>query len=260
MKDSSESSLSPSFSRLADTIRELDSLLRDARVTSKEILFRLAVVDLASQVLEAAKATLMLQLTAVPRTNWTTARLAFESMHDLFYLLELCPERQAAGAKIYVGAMAARREAYGKLQGVAPIDQRGAESGVPNLREVVRAAAREIEKTDPGAGEAVVHALEERLSRGGDRHWSGLPRRKMTKRIQNELNNPELTKMWDTYYYALSVNAHPRLRIGDALRVDPEGIRILPDPPDDTACAIASASAVTVLHLLKKHGISDGGS
>ena len=62
-----------------------------------------------------------------------------------------------------------------------------------------------------------------------------------------ELNNPELTKMWDAYYYALSVNAHPRLRIGDALRVDPEGIRILPDPPDDTACAIASASAETVL-------------
>ena len=117
MNDSSEATPSRSLSDLAGSIQELDSLLRGVRVTSAGILCQVATLDLALQVLEAAKATLLLRLTAVPRTTWTTARLAFESMHDLFYLLELCPDRQAAGAKIYVGAMAARKQAEGRLRG-----------------------------------------------------------------------------------------------------------------------------------------------
>ena len=256
MDDSFDSALSCSFSSLAGSIQELDSLLREVRVTSEDILFQLAAVDFAWQVLEAAKATLLLQLTAIPRTNWVTARLAFESMHDLFYLLELCPDRQTAGAKVYVGAMAARKEAHGKLQGVAATDERGAESEVqPGLRDFVRVQATEIEGIDPGAEDAIVQALEERL-KGGDHHWSGLPRRQMTKRIRDKLDNPELTRMFDAYYYTLSVNAHPRLRIGDALRIEPGRIRIVPDPPDDAACAIAFAAVQTVLQLLKEHVVS----
>ena len=89
MNESQDSSLSCSFTNLASAIEELDSLVREMTYSNREILFQIATVDFAFQVLEAAKATLLLQLTAVPRTNWATARLAFESVHDLFYLMNL---------------------------------------------------------------------------------------------------------------------------------------------------------------------------
>ena len=141
MNESQDSSLSCSFTNLASAIEELDSLVREMTFTNREILFQIATVDFAFQVLEAAKATLLLQLTAVPRTNWATARLAFESVHDLFYLMNLCPDRQAAGAKIYVGAMIARKRAHDRLRGLAEIQEEDVESEVPGLRDYVRAQA-----------------------------------------------------------------------------------------------------------------------
>ena len=250
MNESQDSSLSCSFTNLASAIEELDSLVREMTFTNREILFQIATVDFAFQVLEAAKATLLLQLTAVPRTNWATARLAFESVHDLFYLMNLCPDRQAAGAKIYVGAMIARKRAHDRLRGLAEIQEEDVESEVPGLRDYVRAQAKEIEEIDPGAEEAIVRALEERL-RGGDHHWSGLPRRQMTKRIRDELHNRELAEMFEAYYYVLSVKAHPSLRIGDAVRLERGHLRIIPDPPDDATCGVACAAVQTAVQLLK---------
>ena len=94
MNESQDSSLSCSFTNLASAIEELDSLVREMTFTNREILFQIATVDFAFQVLEAAKATLLLQLTAVPRTNWATARLAFESVprkHREWHVLKTCP-------------------------------------------------------------------------------------------------------------------------------------------------------------------------
>lgn len=241
-------------SRLADSIQELDSHLREMRVSSEDILCQVATLDLALQVLEAAKATLLLRLSAVPRTNWTTARFAFEAMHDLFYLLELCPDRGAAGAKIYVGAMVARKRAEGRLRGVPGMGGEGnATSEEPSLREFVRTEAKRIEEIDPGAEQAILLALEEMLD-SGEHHWSGLARRKMTKRILERLADTELAARWDAYYYALSLHAHPKLRLGDAIRIGPGRFEYLPDTPDETACHVAFAAVETVLLLVEKHG------
>ncbi len=252
MNDSSEADPSRSLSNLTGSIRELDALLRGERVTGDGILCQVAKLDLASQVLEAARATLLLQLSDVPRTNWTTARLAFEAMHDLFYLLELCPDRQAAGAKIYVGAVFARKRAEGRLQGIPVIEQRNAENEAPSLRGFVRAEATRIAEIDPGAEQPIMRALEERL-KGGDHHWSGLPRRQMTKSIRDKLDDPQLAAGWDAAYYGLSVHAHPKLRIGDAIKIEPGRFENTPDTLDDTPCDVASAAAQTVSWLLKRH-------
>ena len=108
-----------SFERLAGGIRRLERLLRTLRVSGKTVLYDLAVVDFSSQVLEAAKATILLQLSEVPRVSWTTARLSFEAMHDLFYLVELCPDRLEAGARVYVSALAAKAKSRGILDRAA---------------------------------------------------------------------------------------------------------------------------------------------
>ena len=176
-------------------------------------------------------------------------------MHDLFYLLELCPDRGAAGAKIYVGAMAARKRAQGKLRGARVMEERNATSEEPSLREFVRAEAKRIEEVDPGAGRAMLRALEETLD-SGEHHWSGLPRRKMTKLIRERLDDAELAAGWDASYYALSLHAHPKLRLGDAIRIGPGRFEYVPDTPDDTACHVAFRAVETVLLLLEEHVVS----
>lgn len=258
MNDASEGTQSDPFPDLVGAIQELDSLLHEMTISCEDILCQVATLDLAVQVLEAAKATLVLRLSDVPRTNWTTARFAFESMHDLFYLLELCPDRGAAGAKIYVGAMAARKRAEGKLRGVLGMREGNAIGAGPSLREFIRAEAKRVEEIDPGAEQAILQALKDRLD-SGEHHWSGLPRRQMTKLIQDKLGNPELAAGWDASYYALSLHAHPKFRLGDAIQIGPQRFEYVPDTPDDTACNVAVGAVRTVLWLLKKHMLSRNG-
>ena len=257
MIDPSDDADSESFAKLASAIRSLERLMATVRVSGDELLFHLAVVDFSSQVLEAAKATLALRLSAVPRAAWATARLCFEAMHDLFYLLELCPDRLDAGARIYVAALHAKAQTRGKLDGaaaVADIEARPNETDNPGLREFVSAEAEEIERISPGSKDAILKALAVRL-KGGERHWSGLPRLQMTKRIRDNLNSAETASMFEAYYDALSVNAHPRLRVGEAVHIEtnPVRVRIVPDPDDDSMCEVAAASAQTVELLLKTH-------
>ena len=240
------------LSRLAGFIEELDSVLREMRVGSENILYQVARLDLALQVLEAAKATLLLRLSTVPRTNWTTARFAFESMHDLFYLLKLCPDRRAVGAKIYVGAMVGRKRAKGRLRRIRATREGNATKQDPSLREFIRAEAKRIEEIDPGAEQAICQALKETLA-SGEHHWSGMARRQMTKLIREKLDDPELAAGWDASYYALSLHAHPKFRLDDAIRIGPAGFEYSPDTPDDTACYAASVAVQTTLLLLGEH-------
>ena len=77
----------------------------------------------------------------------------------------------------------------------------------------------------------------------------------MTKQIKTKLDDLELAAMWDAYYYALSVKAHPTLRIGDAIRIEPGRFEYTSDTPDDTPCDVASAAVQTALRLLEKHTV-----
>ena len=246
-----------SFERLAGGICRLERLLRTLRVSGKTVLYDLAVVDFSSQVLEAAKATILLQLSEVPRVSWTTARLSFEAMHDLFYLVQLCPDRLEAGARVYVSALAAKAKSRGILDRAAreaEIEAPPDDPGKPTLREFVREEAEDIETLSPGSKDAILKVLDDRLS-GGDRHWSGLPRKQMTKRIRKELEGADLASMFEAYYDAISVSAHPRLRIGEAVSIDGTSVRIrsADDVPNDASSEIACACVQTVEKLLEKY-------
>ena len=86
-----------------------------------------------------------------------------------------------------------------------------------------------------------------------------MARRKMTKLIRNNLGDAELAAGWHACYCALSLHAHPQLRLGDAIRMGPGRFEYVPDVPDDTACHVAAAAVKTALLLLKKHMVSRTG-
>ena len=245
---------------LAEAVERLECTIGgDLRVSAKHVLFDLAVVDFSAQVLEGAKATVLLCSSEVPRVSWAAVRQAFEATHDLFFLLELCPDRLQAGAQVYVGALHGIAVTRGKLdraafqakiEGDEPLAQ-------PGFREFVRQEAEEIEGLSVGSRSAILEALEHRLE-GGDRHWSGLPRRQMTKKILDLPDARGLGAMLEAYYDALSVRAHPRLRIGDGISLDGGSVRVhlSPDEPDHTPCQIALACILTVEALLATHEYS----
>jgi hypothetical protein len=195
--------------------------------------------------MEASKAALVLQVSEYPRTAWTVARAAFEAMHDLVYLLVFSDSPLLAGARVYVGALDATARTRGALNRAAA----AADLDLPRqdevaLRSFVREEAQGIERISPGSEAAILAALEERL-KGGQRHWSRLSRTDMNARIRKRYFEAKgLGPMLDAYYAALSVNAHPRLRIGQAVSIEGGAIRYrpAPDPPDATPCSIAVAS------------------
>jgi hypothetical protein len=167
-------------------------------------------------VVEFSRATAQLAKSRAPRTAYSAARVAFEAAQDLAYLCSVVAEYEGRAALAYVFELVELEElqerfaradkAAGYSRGRVRLDR--------TPEQIVEADAQAYERRSPGQGRLLRDALVAARKRGrARRHWSGLSRNELGRRIGQE--HPEISivaDLGDNFYGYLSVHTHPRLR------------------------------------------------
>lgn len=262
---------------LERAVGELESMLRQVTARGRFLVPDLAIIGLGREVLQQAKATLILATSDVPSAAFSTARGAFEAAQDILLVaVRLSDGYELTGARI-LAADLLTREKIGRDYGESLRQLGGQErSGIPieggiSAEEALRQWGALWDHARPGSSDLIREAAEGFKARLQSRrrfppHWSGLTRRGITKALQEHVDelagSGGFRSFGDSQYGVFSILSsmtHPWPRFNTeflSLRQGKIRIDITPRDPSNRpllpgmAAAFACFTATLAMRLL----------
>jgi len=200
---------------LVASAQKLAEAIRRTKVNDRHLLSDFILVGLATDTCDQAFATHQLAQFSKPRTAYANARAAFETALEMRLLVSSREKFDAFCANLRVFELFE----FATLSGRAPVVAQPlpALEIHAKIEAIVREDAKGWDAKAPGQGEHILAAWQRLSSTVSSRanHWSGKSRLAMIRESETATpDSEERLKEFDYLWGQLSMEAHPRARIG----------------------------------------------
>ncbi len=233
---------------LDEALGSLHDTILTTGVRGAHLIPDLALLGLARDVFQHAKAVRLLWDSQVPRTAHAAARSAFEAAQEVMFLGTRNADYDHFGARARAGELLDWE--YGaQLANQAAVDQEDVEqkSAAVLADEDSEVWSRFVPEKTQVMSEALEAVLHDRTKKKGRQfHWSGKSRTRLPEEFAEATGGDEQSLLiHKSLYNLLSLQAHPAPRIETkSLEFDDTGFTLFIDGDPEEVAGIAIAAAV----------------
>lgn len=199
-----------------EKLEELRSLLSAYECRPGHFVADTVLFGYGSDVHEHSEAVRILVESIAPRSAYANARSAFEAGVEMLYLVGNPDEYDVRGAsaRVWESREAHRHEQIRSSYPDGALKPLGQDA--THWQDHVASDAAFCDSLAPGTGDRLRKAYQIiDSSKAADGHWSGLSRRELAHRAEEELGlDPGSAVIFISMYSSLSIHSHPRLRLG----------------------------------------------